>query len=130
MSSKAMSSIRQSAQSPFVLNLELRTENCELKDERPVGGPAARAWGMEGTVIGSELGLLAVLLRSHAAAPHTGEKQRQQAALLQKAQITSDYFPSFRVAASSVDSSQGSFLAVLLPHPMCSLPVPKYRSGN
>jgi hypothetical protein len=42
------------------------------KSERPLGGAAARAWGMEGTVTLSQLGLLAVLLRSRAAGRHTG----------------------------------------------------------
>src|SRR5260370_26605791 len=57
--------------------------------------------------------LLLVLLRSRAAAPHTGEAAPLAAALPQKAQTTSDYLPSFRVGGSPVDSSQGSFFTVL-----------------
>jgi hypothetical protein len=34
----------------------IRNQAVSTKNERPVGGPAARAWGMEGTVIRSPLG--------------------------------------------------------------------------
>jgi hypothetical protein len=64
------------------------------KSERPSGGTAARAWGME---VQSEASydLPADLLRSRAAERHTGANRPQPCLVLRKPQLTPDYNSEF-----------------------------------
>jgi hypothetical protein len=82
------------------------------KSERPVGGPAARAWD-GGYVIRSQFGLSG---RSTAlASSRTTHRSRQvtTVAILQKDRTTPDYLASLRHAEVLVDSSADSFFTVL-----------------
>ena len=69
------------------------------KNERPVGGPAARAWGWR-IVIRSQFGFPAALLRSHAAGRHTGARNSLALYCSRKPK----QLPTTCVVCSSMDS--------------------------
>jgi hypothetical protein len=93
----------------------LSTVGCQLsaqKNERPVGGPAARAWGMEGR----NLELIRSSGRSVALASNrtTYRSNQAQTFLLRKPRPTPDYSSILLSTPSHVDRTTGSFSSVLL----------------
>src|SRR5712664_597708 len=96
-------------------------ENFPQKNERPLGGAAARAWGMEGTAIRSQFGRSG---RSAAlASSRTTHRSKQVTTVVppQKTLTTSHYVPSLHPTGSAVDSSPGSFLPVPSSPPPAAL---------
>lgn len=76
-----------------------------------MGGPAARAWGMEGSVIRSQLNASAVPLRSQAA--NANQEQTGPNLITPEAEPTSDYIAIVLRPSALVDRPAGSISAVL-----------------
>ena len=104
----------------------LSGSNAYQKNERPLGGAAARAWGWRETQSeGSAVPIVYAALASSRTTHRS--KQVTTVVILQKTLITSDYLFSLCSTTSAVDSSPDSFLPVPsspIPAALCSTEVP------